>query len=76
MVVVGVIYFVGVLGAFLSIPIGSVNQTNILKISFCLSAFVFLGNIILGLGLLKAKILLIDNKPYAGLLRLHETVKS
>lgn len=57
MMVVGVIYFVGVLGAFLSIPIGTVNHTNILKISFGLSTFVFLGNIILGIGLFKSQIL-------------------
>lgn len=57
LVVIGAIYFSGVLGAFLSIPIGTVNQTNILKISFGLCTFVFLGNIILGFSLLKTKTL-------------------
>lgn len=57
LVVIGAIYFVGVLGAFLSIPIGTVNQTNILKISFVLSAFVFLGNLVLGIGLYRASLL-------------------
>ncbi len=56
-VVIGAIYFIGVLGAFLSIPIGTVNQTNILKISFALCTLVYLGYLILGFGLLKAKIL-------------------
>lgn len=56
-VVVGAIYFIGVLGAFLSIPIGTVNQTNILKISFALCTLVYIGHLILGFGLLRAKLL-------------------
>lgn len=54
--VIGAIYFVGVLGTFLSIPMGTVNQTNILLISFGLCTFVFLGNLILGFGLFKTQI--------------------
>lgn len=56
-VVVGAIYFIGVLGAFLSIPIGTVNQTTILKMSFALCTLVYIGYLILGFSLLKAKLL-------------------
>jgi len=57
LIVIGAIYFVGVLGAFLSIPMGTVNETNILKISFGLSTFLFIGNLIFGFGMFKTKIL-------------------
>lgn len=55
--VVGAIYFVGVLGAFLSIPIGTIDKTNVLKISFALSALLFVGMLIFGFGMFKKKIL-------------------
>lgn len=55
--IVGAVYFIGVLGAYLSNPIGSVNMTNILKISFALCVLVFIGNIIQGLAMLKSNIL-------------------
>lgn len=55
--VIGAIYFVGVLGAFLSIPMGSVIQTNILMISFGLCTLVFIGNLVLGYSLFKTKII-------------------
>ncbi len=55
--IIGSVYFIGVLGAFLSNPIGSVNPTNILKISFALCILVFVGNIIQGVALLKTTIL-------------------
>lgn len=55
--IIGSVYFVGVLGAYLSTPIGSVIMTPILKISFVLCFLVFIGNIILGLALYKSNIL-------------------
>jgi hypothetical protein len=55
--IIGAVYFVGVLGAFLSIPMGSVNITNILKISFMLCILVFAGNIVQGFALLKTDML-------------------
>lgn len=55
--IIGAVYFIGVLGAFLSIPMGSVNVTNILKISFALCILVFVGNIVQGFALLKTNIL-------------------
>ena len=54
---IGAIYFVGVLGAFLSIPIGTVNQTNVLKFSFALCSLVFVGLLIFGMGMYKARLL-------------------
>lgn len=54
--IIGAVYFIGVLGAFLSAPIGSVQMTSILKISFGLCLLVFIGNIIQGFGLLKNKL--------------------
>ncbi|MBY8962842.1 hypothetical protein KJK34_08785 [Flavobacterium sp. D11R37] len=48
-VIIGSIYFIGVLGAYLSTPIGGVMQTNILKISFSLCLLLFVGNIFLGI---------------------------
>lgn len=54
--VIGGVYFIGVLGAFLSIPMGTVNMTNILKISFALCMLVFVGNILLGISLYKTRI--------------------
>jgi hypothetical protein len=52
--IIGAVYFIGVLGAYLSNPIGSVVLTNILKISFALCMLVFVGNILLGISLYKA----------------------
>lgn len=54
--VIGTIYFVGVLGAFLSIPIGTINETNILLISFGLCVFLFIGNLIFGFALIRTEI--------------------
>jgi hypothetical protein len=51
--IIGAVYFIGVLGAFLSIPMGTVNVTNILKLSFALCILVFVGNIIQGFALYK-----------------------
>ena len=55
--IIGAVYFIGVLGAFLSIPMGTVNVTSILKISFALCIFVFVGNIIQGFALLKSQVI-------------------
>jgi hypothetical protein len=55
--IIGAVYFVGVLGAFLSIPMGTVNMTNILKISFALCMLVFAGNIMLGVSLYKSNLI-------------------
>jgi hypothetical protein len=55
--IIGSVYFIGVLGAFLSIPMGTVNMTNILKVSFSLCILVFVGNIVQGFALLKTDIL-------------------
>jgi hypothetical protein len=54
--IIGSVYFVGVLGAFLSIPMGSVNMTSILKVSFALCILTFVGNIVQGFALLKTNI--------------------
>jgi len=54
--IIGGVYFIGVLGAYLSTPIGSVLMTSILKISFVLCMLVFVGNILLGLALYKSNI--------------------
>lgn len=54
--IIGSVYFIGLLGAYLSTPIGNVLFTNILKISFVLCLFVFSGNILLSLSLLKVNI--------------------
>lgn len=51
--IIGAVYFIGVLGAYLSNPIGSVVMTNILKVSFALCILVFVGNILLGVALYK-----------------------
>lgn len=51
--IIGGVYFIGVLGAYLSNPVGSVVMTNILKISFALCMLVFVGNIVLGIALYK-----------------------
>jgi len=55
--IIGGVYFVGVLGAYLSSPIGSVVSTNILKISFALCLLVFVGNILIGISLYKTNII-------------------
>ncbi len=55
--VIGSVYFIGVLGAYLSNPIGSVILTNILKVSFALCILVFMGNILLGISLYKTRII-------------------
>ena len=55
--IIGAIYFIGVLGGFLSNTIGTVKNTPILKISFALCMLVFVGNIIQGFGLLKTQLL-------------------
>lgn len=55
--IIGSVYFIGVLGAFLSIPMGTVNMTTILKVSFALCILVFVGNIIQGFALLKTNII-------------------
>jgi hypothetical protein len=55
--IIGSVYFIGVLGAFLSNAIGSVNPTNILKISFLLCILVFVGNVVQGFALLKTRVL-------------------
>lgn len=52
--IIGGVYFIGVLGAYLSTPVGSVVMTNILRISFALCMFVFVGNIVLGIALYKS----------------------
>lgn len=54
--IVGAVYFIGVLGAFLSAPMGTVTPTNILKISFGLCILVFVGNILLGISLYQSKV--------------------
>jgi hypothetical protein len=54
--IIGGVYFIGVLGAFLSIPMGTVDMTNILKVSFALCMLVFVGNILLGISLYKANV--------------------
>jgi len=55
--IIGAVYFIGVLGAFLSIPMGTVNVTGILLVSFALCILVFIGNIVLGFGLFSARII-------------------
>jgi hypothetical protein len=55
--IIGAVYFIGVLGAFLSIPMGTVIMTNILKVSFGLMMLLFIGNIIIGFSLFKSTIL-------------------
>jgi len=55
--IIGAVYFIGVLGAFLSIPMGTVKLTGILMVSFALCILVFIGNIVLGFGLLNAQII-------------------
>ncbi len=54
--IIGGVYFIGVLGAYLSTPVGSVIITNILKISFAMCFLVFVGNILLGISLYKTNI--------------------
>ena len=54
--IIGAVYFIGVLGAYLSAPIGSVAMTSILKVSFALCILVFVGNVLLGISLYKANI--------------------
>ena len=54
--IIGSVYFIGVLGAFLSNPIGSVMMTNILKISFALCMLVFIGNILLGISIYRSQL--------------------
>lgn len=54
--IVGAVYFIGVLGAYLSIPLGTVTITPILKISFALCILVFIGNIVQGFALYQAKL--------------------
>jgi hypothetical protein len=54
--IIGAVYFVGVLGAFLSIPMGTVKVTAILKVSFALCILTFVGNIVQGFGLYQAKL--------------------
>ena len=54
--IIGGVYFIGVLGAYLSAPIGSVLMTSILKVSFALCMLVFVGNIVLGISLYRAKV--------------------
>ncbi len=54
--IVGGVYFIGVLGAYLSTPIGSVVMTNLLKISFAFCILVFVGNILLGISLYKTNL--------------------
>lgn len=56
-VVVGAVYFVGALGSYLSAPIGGVAITGIVKVSLALCILVFVGLVILGFGLYKAKLL-------------------
>lgn len=53
--IIGAVYFIGVLGAYLSIPMGTVQMTAILKISFVLCILVFVGNIVQGFGLYQTK---------------------
>lgn len=55
--IIGAVYFIGVLGAFLSIPMGTVNMTNLLKFSFALCMLVFVGNIMLGISLYKSNLI-------------------
>ncbi|HEX7366636.1 MAG TPA: hypothetical protein VF273_06055 [Pelobium sp.] len=55
--IIGGVYFIGVLGAYLSNPIGSVILTNILRISFALCILVFVGNILLGISLYRTNII-------------------
>lgn len=55
--IIGGVYFIGVLGAYLSNPVGSVVMTNILKVSFALCILVFAGNVMLGVSLYKTNII-------------------
>ncbi|MBI3232898.1 MAG: hypothetical protein HYZ42_02465 [Bacteroidetes bacterium] len=55
--IIGAAYFIGLLGAFLSIPIGTVIMTNVVKVSFALCVLVFVGNIVQGFALIKTNIL-------------------
>jgi hypothetical protein len=55
--IIGAVYFIGVLGAFLSAPMGTTPMTNILKISMGLMMLLFIGNLMLGFALLQSKIL-------------------
>ena len=52
--IIGAVYFIGVLGAYLSNPIGTVTMTSLLKMSFALCMLVFIGNILLGISLYKS----------------------
>lgn len=54
--IIGGVYFVGVLGAYLSAPIASVQMTGIISLSFLLCLLLFAGNILLGISLLKNKL--------------------
>jgi hypothetical protein len=55
--VTGAVYFIGVLGAFLSAPIGTTDITPFLIVSFVLSILVFAGNLVLGFALHKSRIM-------------------
>jgi len=50
-------YFIGVLGAFLSVPMGEVVMTGIMKVSFALCVLVFVGNVVQGFGLYQSIII-------------------
>ena len=54
---VGAVYFVAILGAYLTVPMGKVVMTDIIKVSFALSALVFIGNLIQGFGLYQSKLI-------------------
>lgn len=54
--IIGGVYFIGALGAFLSVPMGTVNMTNFIKITIALFMLLFVGNILLGVSLYKSKL--------------------
>jgi len=55
--IIGAAYFIGVLGAFLSVPMGEVVMTGIIKVSFALCVLVFVGNVVQGFGLYQSKLI-------------------
>lgn len=55
--IIGAVYFIGVLGAFLSVPMGTTQISPFLMVSFALSILVFVGNLILGFSLHKSRII-------------------
>ncbi|SFH05914.1 hypothetical protein [Pedobacter insulae] len=54
--IIGSVYFIGVLGAYLSAPLGSVSMTGIIQLSFVLCLLLFVGNILLGISLYRNRV--------------------